>query len=191
MNTNTIITPEDIRRVRPVANNIADLTRIAPYIGETETLDLMPAIGAGLYGQFTGAGFAAAMQANGSATVTTAGGKTVTVTSALWEEILDGCYYTHCTGTHYSAGLRAATAYLAYARMLPNQPINVTAFGVVNKTTALSEPVEEATLFRAASTAQRIGLEYLRQSVEHMRSAGLIDEAIRPAKRYSRFKAIG
>jgi hypothetical protein len=197
MSKNTIIKPEDIRKIRPIANNVIDIDRIAPYVYEAETLDLLPAIGAGLYEQLVDGSFADTMQANGSVIITTNGGRKVSLSSGLWDEILNGGFYT-CEGCscgsdekRYSAGLSTAVSYLAYAGMLPNQPINVTAFGVVNKTTSLSEPVDERIILRAAGEARRKGIEYLGQSVEHLRGVGLIDERINTARLYRKFRVIG
>jgi hypothetical protein len=190
---NTIITPDDIRNVRPVAENVTDIKRIQPYIREAEILDVMPSVGATLYRQVTHESFAETLKTNGSIQITTNSGNTVTLDSEQWDKFLNGAFYTCNTdGEKYSEGLISAIAHLSYARMLPNQPLNVTAFGVVNKTTALSEPVDEKILFRAANEARKIGLEYLRQSVEHLRCGGLIDDCIKNnVRRFRRFKAIG
>ena len=124
-------------------------------------------------------------------------GSIIILKNDQWDKFLNGDYYTcdcSCSSDEmkYSAGLIEAISYLAYARMLPNQPLNVTAFGVVQKTTSLSEPVDEKTLFRASGESRKIGLEYLRQSVEHLRCKGLIDNCKnRDTKRYRKFKAIG
>lgn len=44
-----ILNSNDIRNVRPIAENINDPARLEPYIREAETLRLMDAIGANLY----------------------------------------------------------------------------------------------------------------------------------------------
>lgn len=44
-----ILSSNDIRNVRPIAENINDPARLEPYIREAETLRLMDAIGANLY----------------------------------------------------------------------------------------------------------------------------------------------
>ena len=197
-NASTIINPEDVRTVRPIAENILDVKRIQPYIREVETLDVMPAIGVSLYKQISLEDFQNDLQATGSAQIATNSGKIITITVDEWGKMMNGDYFTcnntSCScgsGEKYSAGLISAISYLAYARMLPNQPLNVTAFGVVQKTTTLSEPVDEKTLFRAANEARKIGLEYLKQAVEHLTCAGLIDNRTRKTKSYKKFKAIG
>jgi hypothetical protein len=197
MDKNTIITAEDIRQVRPIANNVVDLKRIEPYISEAETLYLLPAIGAGLYEQFTSDSFILAMQDDVAFNVITDGGGEILLSLEGWNRILNGGYYAcgsrpcDVNGKRYSAGLKAAVSYLAYARMLPNQAINVTAFGVVNKTTALSEPADERTIRRAADEARNIGLEYLGQTEDYLRCAGFIDGRKGVDSRYRKFKIIG
>ena len=197
MSEKTIITPDDIRKVRPIAENVKDCKRIEPYIREVETLDVMPAIGVSLYKQITDDSFSSSLKTNGNIQIITNGGIKI-LTQTQWDKFLDGDYYTcgDCScdsdGMKYSAGLIAAISYLAYARMLPNQPLNVTAFGVVQKTTNLSEPVDEKTLFRAANEARKIGLEYLRQAVDHLRCEGFIEDCRKKGtKRYKKFKSIG
>ena len=186
-----------MRRVRPIASNTVDMNRIEPYIREAETLDLIPAIGAGLYEKFTDDGFAASMQSVGSVTIVTESGRQVQLSRDGWDMILDGCYYPggdrpcEANVRRYSAGLRAAVSYLAYARMLPNQPVNVTAFGVVNKASALSDPVDGRTLRQAAGEARSAGLEYLGQVADYLRHAGFIETPGGMEGRYRKIKIIG
>ncbi|MCL1936820.1 MAG: hypothetical protein FWF52_00285 [Candidatus Azobacteroides sp.] len=197
MNEKTIIKPDDIRKVRAIAENITDSKRIEPYIHEAEILDVMPAIGVSLYKQIVDNNFYDFLTTNGNVQIVTNNGVKI-LTQKKWDKFLNGGYYTCSDGacnsdnTRYSAGLIAAISYLAYARMLPNQPLNVTAFGVVQKTTTLSEPIDEKTLFRAVNETRKIGLEYLRQSTDHLRCEGFIDDCKKAnAKRYRKFKAIG
>ena len=44
-----ILNSNDLRNVRPIAENINDPARLEPYIREAETLRLVDAIGANLY----------------------------------------------------------------------------------------------------------------------------------------------
>jgi hypothetical protein len=198
MNENTIIKPEDIRKVRPIAENLRDEKRIAPYIRETEQLDIMPAIGVSLYKQISEENFIETLTTHSNIPIVTNNGKVIILKESDWNKFVDGDYFTcdDCSCINdkirYSAGLRATVAYLAYARMLPNQPLNVTAFGVVQKTTNLSEPVDEKTLFRASGEARKIGLEYLRQSVDYLKCLGLIGDCTNTVtRRYRKFIAIG
>ena len=190
----TIISSDDIRKVRPIAENVLDFKRIDPYIREVEQLDVMPEIGISLYQQITDESFTQSLTENGSAVITV-NGTDITVTREQWEKVTGGGYYTcgDCDcgqdGTRYSAGLTAAVAYLSYARALPNMPLNVTALGVVQKSSPHSEPVDDATLFRAAGEARKIGLEYLRQSAGHLRCLGWTGGRT-SAKRFYRLRII-
>ena len=44
-----ILNSNDLRNVRPIAENINDPARLEPYVREAETLRLVDAIGANLY----------------------------------------------------------------------------------------------------------------------------------------------
>lgn len=191
-----IITPNDIRKVRPIANNIEDIARIEPYIDNAEKLDILPEIGASLYKQFDEAVKLNVFQIKGGINIITNSSKEILLTSSQWDEFLNGAYYNcddcGCDGLRHSEGLIAATAYLAYSRLLPNHPVNVTAFGIVKKLGPLSEPIDEKTLYTAANSAKKIGLEFLRQTVDHLRCKGFIDECRKiDNKRYRKFKVIG
>lgn len=197
MNDNTIIKPDDIRKIRPIAENMIDCKRIESYIREAETLDLIPLIGANLYQQFTQNDFLNKLNTNGGFQVITNSGSKIFLTPLWWNQFINGDYYTckcSCNPEEIrrSEGLASAIAYLAYSRMLPNQPINVTSFGVVRKTTEFSDPVDEKTLLRAVNEAKKIGLEYMRQAIDHLRCEGYLDECKKiRINRYKKFKAIG
>jgi len=163
-----LITYQDIRNVRPIADNIIDEKRIAPYIEEAERLDVMPAIGTELYRQ---------LDEDESA-----------MSEYLRTLFRDGGYYD-CYGKWF-AGINATIAYLAYTRFVKNNSVNVTAFGVVSKSTNFSEPVEEKTLVRHANNAEKIGLEYLRQCVDFLKAHGLICNP-KTSNRATKFKSIG
>ena len=142
-----IITADDIRGVRDLAVNIQDNRRIDPYIKETENLYVLPAFGAALY-------------------------RDIEANRDRYKELLDGGYYAD--GEKWFAGLTAACAYLAYSRMLYNQPVNVTAFGVVYKDGEFSSRTDEAALTRAAKQAEDIGKKYLAGCVDYLKDTGAI-----------------
>lgn len=136
-----IITVEDIRKVRPIADNLNDEKRLLPYIDECEKLFLIPAIGASLY-------------------------KKINDNISEYEELLSGGYYDN--DTKYFNGLRQAMGYLVYSRFVRNQNVNATAFGMVFKEGQFSEKVDEKTIVRIANDAEKIGLRYLSECVEYL-----------------------
>lgn len=135
-----IVTFEDIKNVRPIASNI-DETKFAPYIGEAETLHVIPLIGAKLY-------------------------KELSTTPAGNEMLLNGGYYDgdnqHCVG------LTTAIAYLAYARFIINSNISVTAIGAMLRSGEHSTPTSTSSIAMASKDAERVGLEYLRQCSDYL-----------------------
>lgn len=138
-----IITADEIRKVRPVAQNISDTIRIEPYIQEVAEMFVIPQLGAKIY-------------------------KAIEEGTAPWiEELKQGGYYDDDTA--YFAGLTSAVAYLAYSRMIRNQSVNVTAFGVVRKNGELSEQLDEATIARMSNEALDIGVRNLQGCVEFLK----------------------
>ncbi len=186
-----IATFEDIKKVRSIANNINDVKRVEPYIKEAETLDVLPVIGAGLYRQLDN------LTRVGGLVITNNANERIELTEELLNELLNGAYY-ECDGcgcnddnTRYTEGLISAIAYLTYARFLPNNPINATAFGNMQKLGEFSQPIEEKATVRASKEAEKIGLEYLRQCVDFMRCKNIISNRKKVKIGRRKFKTIG
>lgn len=136
-----IITANDIRTVRAIAQNINETDRIDTYIEEVENLFLIPQFGARLF-------------------------KEINENKPEYGLLLNGGFYDG--DKKHIPGLIKAVAYLVYSRFVINQPINITAFGAVFKNGEFSEKVDEQNLIRAAKQAEKIGLEYLSQCVEFL-----------------------
>lgn len=189
-----IIKADDIRKIRPVADNIDDIKRIEPYIKDAEILDVLPVIGASLYKQLDELDLG--LLDNSGVSITNNQGEQINVDNKLYTDLLNGCYYecSDCACNEdklrHSEGLISTIAYLAYSRLLPNHPINVTAFSVVYKHGEFSDKVDETALIRATNQAKNIGKEYLRQCIDYMKCMNLICEK-KQIKRRSKFKAIG
>ena len=166
-NDTTIITFADISKVRPIAQNIQSDERVQPCIVEAERLDILPAIGASLYRQLA--------NADREEEVIIIGG--ISLTKSEFMEILDGGYYTDCCDNteQYQGGLIAAISYLTYARLILQNNINVTAFGVVAKINPeTSEPTGDQIIIRASNQAKQTGLEILRQCLEFLKCKKLL-----------------
>jgi len=158
-----IIVPEDIRAVRPIAENVNDTKRLLPYIDECEKLFLMPAIGVALYKSLDSE-----------------------TKPDNFDKIMDGGYYDN--DTKHFPGLREAMGYLVYSRFVRNQNVNVTAFAVVTKQGQFSDNVDDRTIVRTANDAEKIGLEYLRQCIEFINFG---NEVQMNFKAKCKFKVIG
>lgn len=164
-----ILTPAAVRSVRPIADNLEDTKRITPYLREVERLDLLPMMGASLYRD---------------------------VAASLADEedefqlLYHGGYYEYNGKTEWCDGLVSACGYLAYARFARNQDINVTAFGVVRKTTQYSEPTDSGELLRTANEAERIGTAMLATCKQWLERNGYIGGCVKGGRPMRRIKAI-
>lgn len=167
-----IINVDYIRRYRPLAKNICD-ERVAVYIREAEHIDILPAIGAELYKKFSQLGD---IIVDNERLMTEGGGPIYALAEGELPteeyKLLNGGYYNDsCGEEQYFHGLKAALAYLAYARFVRNHSTNVTVYGVVIKTGEDSTPADARTISAAALDAQRIGEDYLAAAVRYWKYA--------------------
>ncbi|OJV40829.1 MAG: hypothetical protein BGO29_14770 [Bacteroidales bacterium 36-12] len=176
-----IINVEDIRKVRPIAENVNDVKRLNPYIEEAEKLFLLPALGAKLYKKVEDA---VSINNIGEPIIDNDG--EIIITNL--EYLFNGCYYDD--DNRHCQGLKQAVGYLAYSRFVRNHNVNITAFGVVQKQGQFSEQVDEKTIIRTANDAEKIGVEYLNQCIEYI-NFDKCKKDKRGFKRNTKFKAIG
>lgn len=142
-----IIDAGDISQYRPIAANI-DLERVRIYIREAQTLDILPAIGAEEFERLND--------------------ERLQEKDYSPEELLllKGGTYTDKGGClRHFEGLKAALAYLSYARFIRNHQLNVTPFGVVVKEGDESSPLDVRAVAAASKDAERIGQAYLADCV--------------------------
>lgn len=162
-----IITVEDIRKVRHIAHNI-DNGRVDMYIREAEMLDVVPAISAELYEVLDA-------------------GENLT---AEQEMMLNGGYYDAGCGKRKFEGLKVATAYLAYARFMRNNQVNVTPYGVATKIGEESATTEHRIVVVQAQEAENIGQAMLAEAVRYWNSVG-DKSACNTMTKKKKFLAIG
>lgn len=156
-----LTTIDNIKAIRDISNNLKD-GRIAPYIKEVEDTYVMPQIGADLYEKLdTGA--------------------------EKDDTLLYGGYYDGHTGREYCHGITSAVAYYAYARVLRNNQINVTAFGVTQKQTTLSTPHREHSIDDAATEAKKMGDLYMESCIRylHRNDTGCCQERHKKSTHYA------
>lgn len=177
-----ILSPEDIRKVRPVAENLNDPSRLVTYMREAEALRLIDAIGAGLYRWFDESDF----WGDGPFVYARPDGVKISITRQEYDTIMDGGYYTTDCGMFKTEGLRAAIAYIAYSRFVVNNPITPTAYGVVYKDGQFSTRVEDSVMVRSSNEAKKIGEAYLDGVVAHLKALGLLCSCSRSAGASSR-----
>lgn len=138
-----IITTDDIRKYRPIADNLDDKRRLEMYISEVQNLTIIPAIGASLFQQ-------------------------IDENPNEFTELLNGGYYGENDCKKYFAGLKAALVMLTYGKFVKNQPVNVTPFGVKQKDALDSQQTNDKTLVRHANEAENVGLAYLQQCLDYL-----------------------
>lgn len=156
-----ILNSNDIRNVRPIAENINDPARLEPYIREAETLRLVDAIGAKLYRWLDETDF------SGPGPFPYGD---VTITKDQYTAVMEGGYYDGGR----SEGLEIAIAYIAYSRFIVNNPINPTAFGVRYKDGEFSTRVEDNIIIRSSNEARNIGEAYLEKAINHLKALHLL-----------------
>lgn len=173
-----ILNSNDLRNVRPIAENINDPARLEPHIREAETLRLVDAIGANLYRwldetDFSGPG---PFQYGD-----------VSITKDQYTAVMEGGYYD---GSR-SEGLKVAIAYIAYSRFIVNNPINATAFGVRYKDGEFSTRVEDNIIIRSSNEARNIGEAYLEKAINHLKALRLLTSCTEYKESPSRKMIIG
>ena len=160
-----ITSSEDIRAVRPIAENVNDSKRIDPYIQECEKLFLIPAISPATY---------KLLEADEK--------------PEYFETLMNGGFYDN--DTKYFSGLREAMGYLVYSRFARNQNVNATAFGLVAKQGQFSEQIDYKEKIAIANDAEKVGLTYLKQCVDFL-NFGKAECDKKDFKVKSKFKVIG
>jgi hypothetical protein len=113
-----IITIQDIKEVRPLAQ--LDPQRVDPYITEAQENDLRPIMGdAFFYDLITN------------------------IETTKYRELLKGKTYTKDGYTIFFPGLKPMLCYFALARIVQNNAVNITSFGITQKNIEGSQPVDQ------------------------------------------------
>lgn len=187
-----ILNFNDLRNVRPIAENINDPARLEPYIREAETLRLVDAIGANLYRwldetDFSGPGPFQYGDVNITEGLVPITKNQVTITKDQYTAVMEGGYYEGGR----SEGLKVAIAYIAYSRFIVNNPISPTAFGVRYKDGEFSTRVEDNIIIRSSNEARNIGEAYLEKAINHLKALRLLTPCTEYKESPSRKMIIG
>lgn len=135
-----------LQTVRAIAGNIGTSTgtdRLSMFIDEARRIDIQPVITADLLYEIDNDN-----------------------TSPLtYATLVNGGTYTVGSGAsarkHTFAGLKKTLAYFVYARMIKANPVNVTAFGVVNKLDPNSQQANDRQIANMAGDAYKVATAYL------------------------------
>jgi len=139
-----IITLQDIKDIRPLAE-LGD--RWEQYASESQDQDLRPILGDGLYYDFMTKWFS-----TGDAMYTN------------YQNLLNGTTYTYSGQPIYFDGLKPMMAYFTLARLVMNNPVNITRFGVVTKVVTQSQAVDPIVLRTVVSELKSAAMTYKNQT---------------------------
>lgn len=144
MEKRCIITLNDIKQLRPTAE--LDGVRWEPFCLEAQDQDLRPILGDGLYYDFMTEVFDTGddMYAN-------------------YQSLLNGVAYTLNGQTVYFDGLKPMVVYYTLARLVQNQQVNITRYGVVTKTIAQSTPSDPQVIRQVVNELKSNAMTYKNQ----------------------------
>ena len=141
-----IISVEDIRKYREIAKNTQQ-NRVEIFIRETEELDIVPLLGADEYERLAD--------------------EHTELTDEEKMLLNGGSWIDGCGKRQRFAGLKAAEAYLVFARFIRNHPLQVTPYGVVVKEGDDSQPANAQSNAAVAKDSEKIGTQYLADAVRY------------------------
>lgn len=144
MNKRVIVTLSDLKQLRPTAE--LDGMRWEPFVTEAQEQDLRPILGDGLFYDFM-----TKFHDTGDAMYT------------AYQELINGKAYTYNGQTIYFDGVKPMVGYFALARLVQNNPINITRFGVVTKVTSQSQNVDPQVLRQVVNELRSNAITYKNQ----------------------------
>jgi hypothetical protein len=145
-----LINITDILNVRPASKEI-DQSRIEPYIQEAQRHDLRNILGEALYFDFI-----SKFDVTGDPMY------------ANYQTLLNGGTWSYGGQSRQYFGLRDMLSYFALARFVKNNQMNVTRFGVVQKTNQNSEPISQASLNDLITELKSVAISYQSQVIEFL-----------------------
>lgn len=144
-----LITKEDIKVYRPTAE--LDDARIKPFIKEAQTLDLKPVLNDALFYDFV-LNF----------------DDTLGASYAKYQELLNGKLYTYNGNPIYFDGVKPMLSYMALARFVIDNPINITRMGIVVKTVNQSTPVDPQQIKMLVNELRSTAISYQNQVIQFL-----------------------
>ena len=145
-----LIEPSDVIAVGNISENIDDAT-INKAIEVAQDQDIDPAIGTALLIDLLN-----------------------TSLSANLTKLYNGCSFTVDSVIYKHSGIKKACAWYASARLIRSNKINVTQYGVVNKTADESQQVNEKELIAQINTIIETANQYIKQTIFYLESFPLL-----------------
>lgn len=144
MDKRVIITLADLKKLRPLAE--LDGVRWEQFAVEAQDQELRPILGDGLYYDFM-----TKFYSTGDAMY------------SAYQNLLNGTTYTYNGQTIYYDGHVPMVAYFALAKLVQNNPVNITRFGVVTKTTGQSSPTDPQVIRQVVNELKSCAVTYKNQ----------------------------
>lgn len=142
MDNKSIVTIEDLKSIRPISDGVP-VERINPYITEAHFHDLRPALGDAFYHDFMGKFDDAAADE-----------------FEVYNELIAGKEYEDGGHTLFYPGLKFLVAYFTLARFYSGQPVNVTKFNLVQKTSDQSTPLDPRIIAAEVAELRSMGVAH-------------------------------
>lgn len=165
-----LTTPDSVREdVRPMSNKIKD-DRILPYIEEVEQRIVKPRISDELYIDL----------------LLWIDAEDKTSFPEEYEMLMNGGIYETYSGKKIFKGLKMAVNYYVYAKILKNNDLNITRFGVVSKEEEYSSRVELSNRLAAEKDVLQVADGYISECIDYLNVTKNITKFKKAGKQRSR-----
>lgn len=183
-------TPDDIKLVRSVGQNVDLVFKAGQYIGDIEDFKIASAITVGLYRQLISLD-----RSQDPVALVNNLGDTIVLNKAAVDIIYDGGYWNAddalnscpCDGDSICFGLHRTIGYFLYDQVLSDSSVQIAAFDNVFKNIQQSAKIDTETQVRQASDASKKGYAALASVQKYLKALGLI-ECCRASRRPEKFK---
>jgi pyruvate/2-oxoacid:ferredoxin oxidoreductase beta subunit len=88
--------------------------------------------------------------------------------------LYNGCSYVVSAVTYSHSGVKEACKYYSLARLIGNNPVQVTGYSVVNKTADESQKVDKADILWQINNNNKIASDYMKETLHFLASFPLI-----------------
>ena len=138
-----LITLDDIREYRPVAS--LDAKRVDTYIIEAQENDLRPVLNDALYKALNDS-----------------------FSTVIYQELFNGKAYNYNGASIDFPGIKPMLVYFALSRIVINNQINITSYGVVQKTVNESQPVDNAGIKMLVTELRSVAISYQNRLIDFL-----------------------
>lgn len=149
MDKRVIITLSDLKKLRPLAE--LDGMRWEQFAVEAQDQELRPILGDGLYYDFM-----TKFYSTGDSMY------------SAYQNLLNGVAYTYNGQPIYYDGLIPMIAYFTLAKLVQNNPVNITRFGVVTKVVPQSQPTDVQVIRQVVNELKSCGITYKNQVDQYL-----------------------